>query len=217
MTPGSPNVGIDVVGGAVENLKLDSGFELRHACRTLASEKPDPKRRQEVARALADVLDHEETFVLVAALEALAVWHSPESAPKVIEMTKHESSQVRGAAIEVLANVKTKQAIEAILDCFPRDRSDARKALRAIGTPAEDAILRRVDSKPYRDISEIYKLLGEIGSPKCVKKLKEVAEEPVSLETQNRVFGARRALMSWRLRQMEAAQPKSKSQNTAAP
>jgi len=181
----------------------------------LARAKPDPQRREEVARALAEVVDKGNEIVRMAAVNALAVWHTPESVPKVIELTKDRHPQIRQIAIRILGQVKTKPAVEALLDGFRQDPSPVAEALKAIGPAAEDAILRRIDSPPMRDMSQAYSLLAEIGTEKCVRKLRQVSSQPPNLENQSRRFSALMALRWWEQFHKESPQDKGKAGDAA--
>ena len=188
---------IDRVAGALVNLKTKDADNIRSACRILVRATPDPERRQEIARALVDVANHENDFVRADVMNSLAVWYTPESLPKVIEITNDYRWHIRATAIRILGLMKTKEAIEAILDRFLKDTPYAYRALKEIGSAAEDAILRRIDLPEWRDKSRAYSIIAEIGTEKSVRKLKEVASLPSTLETFHRSLAALRALR-WR-------------------
>ncbi len=202
--------GIDVVAAALENLKSNEPHEIRSACDLLARSQPDPQRREEVARALVHAAGYPDELVRFTAVNALVVWHTPETFPEVVKLTKDDRAQIRHAAIRMLGQMKTKAAIEVLLDCFPRDTHRVVEALTAIGPSAEGPILRRMDSPPMRDMNQAYSLLCKIGTEKCVKKLREVSSEPPNLENQSRRFAALMALGWWE--QFGSAAPQDQGQ-----
>jgi HEAT repeat protein len=213
--PGSRFDGIDVVAGALANLKSNEPQEIRSACDLLARAQPDPQRREEVARALVHATGYPDELVRFAAVNALVVWHTPETFSKVVELTKDNRPQIRQAAIRMLGQMKTKAAVEALLDCFARDTHSVVEALTAIGPPAEGAILRRMDSPPMRDMNQAYSLLCKIGTEKCVKKLREVSSERPNLENQSRCFAALMALRWWEQFGSAVPQDQGKAGETA--
>lgn len=188
----------DVVTAGLVNLQSDDTEDTRRVCRLLKHTSPAPGRCEEVARALLAAAQHEnESVRAAAAMDALAVWYTPGSLLGIIEQTKNERSHIARIAIRILGEIKTDEAIEAILDRFPDQPHDVIETLVAIGPYTERAILRRVDKPPMLNTSMTYALLGHVEIPKCMAKLEQVKSMRANLENQARLMAALKALGTW--------------------
>jgi hypothetical protein len=153
----------------------------RVALHFLAGLRPDPARRDQVARALNAPLLDPDPAVRGGALDAVAVWGTkantetllealgnlpggrPEMVPRLIAVL---SSLHDPAAASVLAQGLTE----------PHARALVGQALAGMGPAAEDAVLpflRSVDEGTRLAASWI---LGEIGTSKSLQPLKEAME-----------------------------------------
>lgn len=151
---------------------------LRHTLRWFKDHPPVKEQQAEVARKLAELVEHPDTFVQKYAIEALSVWGTDEQIPLWITLLKNESFVVRNEARDVLATTDSPQAAKAIAGLLEDDRIGAKKALTQMGPVAESAVivmLEHPDQFMRGDASEI---LGEIGGKDSMRALKKLADDP---------------------------------------
>lgn len=99
-------------------------------------------------------------------LEAMKVWATPDAAETLLEKVRDPEAGVRRGAMEILGQLKIARAAEPIAerltDAF--DRPHAEKALKAIGKPAEQAVLKYANHTDPRAQEAARRLLKDFGT-----------------------------------------------------
>lgn len=137
----------------------------------------------EVAKALAPLLSHANSWVQGAAAKALEVWVVPEVEADLIKATTSGNLWVRASAIRALGKIKTPQAAEAVAAQMYRHRGEAGEALRAIGPMAEQAAIGCLRDRDFWVRVEACKVLEHIGGQAALEALRRHAAQAEPLET----------------------------------
>jgi hypothetical protein len=152
---------------------------LRHK----APEKPDGT----LAEALAGWLENGDPFVRQLAVETLANWATPAEIPALLKVLEGNGFDARAAG-RLLGDLREKRAVP-ILAAKLSDTSwrfEAGSALRAIGSPAENAVLKLLKDKDWGVRLEVCRVLQQIGTTDSLKALDAVAaadENPLVQQT----------------------------------
>ncbi len=188
----------DFIAQALHDLKSSLPQTRKQALSRLARTPADASRRAEVAQAIVPMLQEPDGFTRSDAAKALAVWGGPESTPALIEALKDTAFNVRWAVLDALKELKDPQASEALaaLVAEDKDRGKAVDALKAIGPPAEDAVIPLLSNGEDRVRVEACKILSVIGSEKSVPMLRRLATSKLGFSDN----AARDALTSMNLR-----------------
>ncbi|WP_422929155.1 HEAT repeat domain-containing protein [Singulisphaera sp. PoT] len=133
--------------------------------------------RQEVAKAVEPMLKDSDAFTRSDAAKALAVWGGPENTPALLEGLKDPEFHVRWAALDALKAIKDPESADALADYLmsSNDRGRAVEALKAIGPPAEDAVLRCLEHSDGFTRADACKILEQIGTEKSLPALRRLA------------------------------------------
>jgi hypothetical protein len=161
-----PEGGFDgSLDSAIAALRNGDGFRRNEAIDGLSRMAPDPARRSEVARALENVMSDGEAFVRPNAAKALAVWGTSENTPALIEALKEKNVFVRGAALDAVLAINDPSAAEAVAALLPQlgDRGKASRALKAMGPPAQAAVVKYLNHPDVFTRAEACHLLQVIG------------------------------------------------------
>ena len=167
----------EFIAQALYDLKSPLPQTRKQALSRLARTPADASRRAEVAQAIVPMLQEPDGFTRADAAKALAVWGGPESTPALIVALKDTAFNVRWAVLDALKGLKDPQASEALaaLVAEDKDRGKAVDALKAIGPPAEDAVIPLLSNGEDRVRVEACKILQVIGSEKSVPMLRRLA------------------------------------------
>jgi len=144
--------------------------------------KADPEKvpsgdlRKEIARAFKEVaLDRRiDGFARANAVEGLATWGGTYSVPLLIQLLESDDRLVHQACYPALAKLKDERAIEPVTRRFVGDfaeRREAAECLAAIGSKAEDAVLKLARPDDMSLARETVVLLGKIGTKKSLQAL----------------------------------------------
>lgn len=155
-------------------------------------------RKTEVARALHPLLREEEFFVRHAAVRALKNWGGAESINPLLALLDDKNLAIRWAAIEALGALGDARAAAPVARRLAKseDRLFAGQALRALGTPAEGAVLPLVTGGERNARSEACRIMKEIGTKRSVEALTAAAQS----EDRTLAFVAEDALKAVRAR-----------------
>ena len=166
------------VAAALTYLKSKDKLIRQAGAEQLAASKPDANR-EKVAKALEERMTDPDIFVLGAVTRALKVWGGKENVPGLVKVTTDKNIFHRGHAMDVLAALKDARGAEAVAkrlsDVF--DRGKASASLKAMGSVAETAVLKRLNSDIKEVRIEVCKILQEIGTQKCVRALEKAARD----------------------------------------
>lgn len=134
---------------------------------------PDP-RRAEVLRALESVMDDPNPFTRDEVFKALGVWGGKETVPVLVKAMQKE--ETRRAAIQALGRIKDPSASEALaayLKNFFHKRA-ACDALKAIGSPAEETVIKCLGD-PEPDVrAQACDILQVIGGPRSIVAMQKL-------------------------------------------
>jgi hypothetical protein len=135
--------------------------------------------RKDVIAALEPLRDDANASIRGAALKAYVHWADQDELDALIELAGHDDYFVRKAALEKLGQLGGKKAAAAIAPQLAelRYRTDATKALAAIGPDAVGAVVEVADAEDYQTRSAAYEVLGKIGGEKGRKLLQKRADE----------------------------------------
>ena len=160
----------------LKDLKNADEWALRRATDRLARAPADGSSG-EIASALTPLLSHRTASIRAAAAKALVNWGNTNSAPSLMAAVADEDLWVRKAAMEALGQMKTSAAAQSIAARLTRlsDRGDAAKALKAMGSSAEPAVLPLLKDHDTWVRLEACKILAEIGTTKSLPYLEEFA------------------------------------------
>ena len=161
--------------------ELRSGSTARRniALSRLANAKPT-EPREEVVRALLIALDDSDWPARLWAAKALGTWGNADAVPPLVKLLDDPEFSVQTAAIDALGQLKHPDAAAPLARLLGKRASagslHARRALQAIGAPAEPAVivvLQEIDREARYDAC---KVLKEIGTKQSVPALTVAAE-----------------------------------------
>lgn len=162
---------IDELLAALEDAKpFEAGFILRE----IGERRPNEKK-EEVARVLVEHLSSPDQQSRNAAAGALVSWATPESVPALIKALNDKSPWVRDDSIKALARLRDPRAIEPLTQLFPKERSKIHDALVEFGAQAESSVIELLQYPDWPVQTDAAKLLGIIGTRKCLPALRDAA------------------------------------------
>lgn len=134
---------------------------------------PPNDRRDAVAKAVEPLLADPDGFCRSDAAKVLAVWGGPENTPALLKGLKDPAFNVRWAILDALRDMRDPKAADALIDYLmtSNDRGKAADALKAIGSEAEDAVLRGINHHDGFARMDVCKILKAIGTAKSVPAL----------------------------------------------
>src|SRR5262249_15495787 len=124
----------------------------------------------QVSKALEGLLSDKNPFLVDASFRALEKWVTRDSVPGLINLTKTDAGK-KGKVVKLVTKFPDHERVPPFLvsllpDAFQRDT--AGKALIAMGTRGEKAILDVKDALPLeRDVNArraAYQILGAVGT-----------------------------------------------------
>jgi hypothetical protein len=135
-----------------------------------------------VAKALIPLLGQTDQWVQRAAAKALAIWAAPEAEDALVGASASEDLWVRASAIEALGKFKTEKAAQAVAAQMYRNRGEASKSLKAMGSVAETAAIGCLMDRDGWVRREACQVLAEIGGKASLDILRPFAEGAVYFE-----------------------------------
>jgi hypothetical protein len=169
----------DAVSEWLIDLKSTEITRRDEALKKLATATPDPKRRQEVAALLENMILAETAFAdLTTVATALARWHGDKTVVRLLPILSREDSDPSKleAAIEVVSATHDKAAAAAVLRWLKKEPAKAAAALIRMGAVAEEPVV-----KLYNTLSFSREEGDVIVRADCVRILSEVAVTSQSL------------------------------------
>ncbi len=163
---------------ALIDLKSADSGRKQLATATLAGAKP-AEPRSEVVSALVSALSDSNWAVRQNAARALGVWATTEAFQPLVKVLDDTQFSVRWAAIEALGGQKDFQSADALAKHMTHgeDISQVGQALRAIGTPAEEAVDGLLNEKDQQTRYEACRILKDIGTKKSIPTLTTAASD----------------------------------------
>jgi HEAT repeat protein len=139
-------------------------------------------RQARVAAAVGRFTDDPDSHVRASAVHALSVWATLASVPTLLRVLEAAEPDLLRQALVALAKfeVDDPKVVEALARHMadPADRPHAAQALRAVGSGAEDALLRLLRSRDARVRLEACHTLRIVGTRKCLPALAKLATDP---------------------------------------
>lgn len=159
----------------LREIKNPDGFKARAAIDRLAQAEATAKRRNEVAKALEPLATGQDHFTRLAALKALETWGVKDNVPGLLKLVSHEDVFARMGVMTVLGKLKDERAADALAARLPEfgDRRHAADALKAIGPPAEKAVLKLIKHTDLFLRHEVCNILKDIGTKDSIPALEE--------------------------------------------
>jgi HEAT repeat protein len=153
----------------------------RAALQHLAALRPDESNRAKVSQALnAALLDH-DPGIRAEALNAVKVWGTQANTAALMKLLgdfQAEDVEQDGRAIAILGALKDPKAAPALAQGLTHapERDAVSKALRAIGSGAEDAVVPFLTVADRAARFEACRILGEIGTSKSLGALAQARD-----------------------------------------
>lgn len=179
------------------------------ALMSLAEASPTEPPRSEVAKRLNRFMNHEHPTIRTWTFRVLHTWSSAETISAIEEILNSDNDFARWAAIDAIPyayhdKTAAARAIAARIQSGHVDSWWANRAILAIGRPAEHALLELLTETPSSvNISAMY-VLGKVGGPDSIARLKELALAHASLK-----FSATRSVKKIEERLQAEKEPKS--------
>lgn len=166
----------DFIGRVLYDLKAPRSSHCREALNRLQRTPPDPARRAEVAAAIEPVLKAPEGFTQIAALQALALWGGKENTPAILPLLRDNNIFVVSETLKALAVIKDPSTAESVAAFLAIDQysGQAVVTLKALGTPAESAVLKYLDHGMETPRRRALEVLKSIGTEACIPAVREV-------------------------------------------
>lgn len=163
----------------IEELKSGDFFrQFRAAERLARAERQEPA--EPVCEALLPLLESERGTLRLAAARALVVWATPTAKAKLLEaLQDRRNPLVAGQAMLAIVPFASPEAAEIIAGRI-NELPQAREALKQIGPPAEEAVLRQLYRVPVGMRTSLLDVLGAIGTEKSLEVLSGLLkQEPI--------------------------------------
>lgn len=166
----------DFVEGVLADLEGGDQNRRRDALRRLAGAPPDEDRKAEVAKAIEPVLKDPDGFTRSEAVKALGVWGGKENLPALLQALRDPAFNVVWAVFDALERLKEPDSAEPVASYLatPQNRGRAVQVLKAIGPPAQPAVIKYLSHGDQFVRMEAARLLKEIGTEECVPALQEL-------------------------------------------
>lgn len=154
-------------GGRLDNILFDltlSPESRRDAVRELSRMPCDPKRCDEVAKALVAALEEsDDDFLSTDILKVLKTWKSPEAVPTLVAYAQSPSYFVQREALETLSAFKEERAARAIAEQLPERPFEVVKLLLNMGSVAEPPLIEYLQHPNPRVRQQAIEILSQIG------------------------------------------------------
>jgi HEAT repeat protein len=180
----------DKTAEALMDLKGSDPWKKEAAFKALASGPADPKRRDEVAKALEDMFSGDRApFDAENIGRALAVWHGPNTVTRLLPMVLDERGHpwVRKGLVIALAGTQDKRAVKPIMMWMLKEPDMVVEAISSMGPVAEAEVIARYNMAMSDKTKE-----GATVRANCVRMLQAVGHTPAAVATLTRAAGDRR-------------------------
>ncbi|WP_422931792.1 HEAT repeat domain-containing protein [Singulisphaera sp. PoT] len=167
----------DATTRAIYELKSTDSNARSKALKDLAgSAAPkDDAKRAEAIKEVAGVVADSNPFTGAEAIRLLATWGDPAAVKAIIGAIKEGSNHVVGnEAIVQVGLLREPKAIPALVSRIEEDWVEAPKALKAIGEPAEPALIKLLTDGDSRRRKAAVEVLGEIGGKATLDAMKRL-------------------------------------------
>jgi HEAT repeat protein len=166
----------EFVARVLYDLKSPLASRRRDAVGRLMHAPADESRRAEVASAVAPMLHSPEASDRSDAVKALAFWGGPVQTQDLLPLFNDPDHGVRSNVLDAFLQIKDPAAAPAVAKFLETDRGRAIEVLRAIGQPAEPAVLKYLDHPDANLRADVCKLLRWIGTAACRRRLADLLD-----------------------------------------
>ena len=175
----SVKLSVEEIDKLLADLKSDNAGKILLAATKLQHAEPIEERRDEVLKALEQLLKDKDQFRRKQAVDSLATWAKPETVPLLIKVLDESALLVKLAAIDALGKLKDERAAEPLAKLVqePGPRVQAINALRSLGKNAEKAVAGLLTHAEAEVRREGCRLLQEIGTAASVPALQGAAND----------------------------------------
>jgi hypothetical protein len=167
-----------------EAINSDETLIRQDAVSALLKVKPsdvaDPKTRKAIARGYKNVATGSDPFQAAKAVQGLVIWGGKYSVPILVEVMEKDTrgmlEEVYGALVELKDPKGAAALTEQLVNSSKREKvSDAIKQMGEVG---EDALINAISSNNSDVAIEAVKLLGKIGTQRCLALLTTASDSP---------------------------------------
>lgn len=166
---------------AIEDLESSDSGVKRRALQKLSKAVLVEKRRADVCKGIETLLEEEkDRWVIADAIKTLIMWGDKTNIPTFIKiLDDYDDHFTRRDIIVYLGKTGDAAAATAVASWMTDLglRGNVSAALIAIGPKAEDATLPLLKNHDMNVVVEACKVLGEIGTDKCVPPLKAIKKK----------------------------------------
>ena len=155
--------------------------------RLIELQRKSPKEPdEEIAAALEVYLVTENKSHRFMAAKALENWATTKSTAALLDALDDDFNIVAGSAMKALGRLRAKEAAAPIAAKLSdlRNRVAASRALVAMGSVAEEPVLKQLNNSEWQVRFEACKILSSIGTEKSLKPLQDLADDKNGLVKQ---------------------------------
>jgi HEAT repeat protein len=181
---------------ALADLKSPDDTRRREAAQRLRDARPVDSRRAEVSEALSALIDQRDPSLKGAVIGALGVWGNAPVSDLLVDRLSDDRYGCRGELFEAIGRLDpNEKTVRGLIGWFKRDAGQAGRSLRALGPPAEPALLDFVAGKNDPRLRvETCRVLKDIGTSQSVSVLEKLASQREGEELGRAAAGAIRAI-----------------------
>jgi S1-C subfamily serine protease/HEAT repeat protein len=166
----------------------------RQRAASVLQQKPPRQRPDDVRRALETLLASADSSTRTAGVKALAACAPKEAAPLLAKLLADPAPAVRQATARALKELKDPRVAEALAARLPVEPLTVLDVLKALGPPAEKAVLPYLDEKHAGGTRFwVCNLLTDIGTSASLPAL-EAVQGPDALHARNVIAAIRNRL-----------------------
>ena len=171
-----------VVRQCTIDLKSGEVPQIRSACEWLKDQSVEASFKPEISRSLSSAIESTtesgDAIAARACLEVCKAWGDASVADSVTTLLGHENSLVSGAAFEALGEMKIRSTYPIVAAGLMENGANqfhARRALEAIGTGAEPAVIGLLEDAEGPTLNAVIGILGKIGGRDSIRELRKIA------------------------------------------
>ena len=194
---------------ALDDLGTSDVRAHRRALSELADLAAVEERRDELTRAVQPFLADDDASTQRAALEALMVWKTEQTATILIDLLKTAPRAIERELVMAMATLQDERCAEAVAELLPQpdDRAGAVDALRKMGPFAEEAVLRYLFHSELLVRERACQILETIGTKRSLVDLSRLRRS----RTRPTRAAANRAIEAIRSRENGTSEAKNRA------
>jgi HEAT repeat protein len=174
-----PPADADALTKAVFHINMKYKKFRQQGVRELKDIPPDDKNRPGVVKALEQFLAKEtDLFQKADAVTVFAKWATKDQVPLLLRLLNDNNRHLQNQVLHALARVGGEAAIDPIAARLESHWPDAGNALKAMGAPAEKALLKCMDSPSQRTRELACDILKDIATKESVPAMIKALDNP---------------------------------------